>query len=471
MWKQSYRLTKLFHGPEYKSPLRVAISIKTKLQKFRLSMPIIHVVANPGLKKRHWNSIKNIVGVELTPNESTTLNDILKHSNLIEDNLPKLIELTNLAGKEYSIEQAFKKMKRDWMRVCFTLIPYYSTHILASFEDILSMLDDHLAKTSTMKNSQFIVPFEQEVYMWFDELNRMKKILENITKVQHAWLYLDPIFNSSDLRDQMPNEEKHFSELTQIWSDLIAFLNEDSNAFRLFSKQNLLENLEQAVSLYEKIHLGLGEYLEKKRLFFPRFFFLSNDELLEILSETRDPLRVEPHLKKCFEGIRRLGFTDNKHVEAILSTESEEVKLVEEVIPEHANGLVEIWLHEVELMMKLTLKSETNKAINDYKEMDKFEWISKYPGQIIIATSIIYWTSEVTEALQIENGLKSYLTKTNKLLDEILQIVRANLNKFTSNLRITIEALIVIEVHGIIFNLNYFFLIQIISFYFKLETL
>lgn len=69
---------------------------------------------------------------------------------------------------------------------------------------------------------------------------------------------------------------------------------------------DLLETLIGMNTILEDIQKSLDMYLETKRHIFPRFYFLSNDDLLEILGQSRNPEAVQPHLKKCFDNIKLL---------------------------------------------------------------------------------------------------------------------------------------------------------------------
>jgi len=90
-------------------------------------------------------------------------------------------------------------------------------------------------------------------------------------------------------------------------------------------------------------------------------------------------------------------------IESMQSAENEQVKFVREIIPQEAEGLVEKWLQQVELVMRLSLKNEAAKSIEIYsQQIPRQQWISSFPGQIILASNLIFWTSEVTNVKLIK---------------------------------------------------------------------
>lgn len=125
-------------------------------------------------------------------------------------------------------------------------------------------------------------------------------------KVQVVWMYLEPVFSSEDIMKQMPLEGTKFREVDKSWKKLMDKVVNNPSAYTVMEIEELGQVLNESHAKLEEVQKGLNDYLEAKRGLFPRFYFLSNDELLEILSETKDPLKVQPHLKKCFEGIAEL---------------------------------------------------------------------------------------------------------------------------------------------------------------------
>lgn len=212
------------------------------------------------------------------------------------------------------------------------------------------------------------------------------------------------------------------------------------------AQPGLLEAMENANEMMENVINGVNRYLEQKRLYFARFFFLSNDEMLEILSETKDPLRVQPHLNKCFEGINKLNFNESMEALSMISVEREEVKFYEKVSTAAARGSVEKWLLQTEEQMLLSVRHETSKSYKNYREIERNEWITKWPGMVVLCVSQIYWAMEIESRFSVVNGIKDYLVEQQEQLKDTVKLIRSK--NITNIARITVRALIVIDVHA-----------------------
>ncbi|XP_028942182.1 dynein heavy chain 3, axonemal-like, partial [Antrostomus carolinensis] len=442
MWRTMYKLSKSF--PDLAGPRRLAETTKYKLDKFKQHLSVLSIACNRGMKERHWKQISEIVGCEIRPDETTTLKDILEFG--LSKYIDQLEPIGAAASKEYSLEKSIEKMKSEWVNMRFSLVKYRDTEtsILSAIDDIQLLLDDHIVKTQTMCGSPFIKPIEAECRAWEEKLCLMQDILDSWLKCQATWLYLEPIFSSEDIIAQMPEEGRKFGVVDSYWKDIMAQVVKDTKVLVATEQPMMLDRLQEANTLLEDIQKGLNTYLEKKRLFFPRFFFLSNDELLEILSETKDPLRVQPHLKKCFEGIAKLEFTEDLEILGMISSEKEVVPFVDKIYPVNAKGMVEKWLLQVEEMMLASVRQVIQDGIRGYSKVPRKTWVLQWPGQVVICVSSIYWTEEVCEAIR-KGTLPDFLEKSNLQIGDIVDLVRG---KLSSGARLTLGALTVIDVHA-----------------------
>ncbi|XP_056445731.1 dynein axonemal heavy chain 12 isoform X2 [Gadus chalcogrammus] len=472
LFRESYKMHKSFHQKQKKAnqeqdkradsgkrkrkqedkgkqenPILLMCSrVLDQIKEFKAHIPIVTMLCNPGVRERHWQQMSEIVEYDLTPDSGTTLRKVLKQN--LAPFLEQFETISASASKEFSLEKAMQAMVEIWDSISFHHYPYRESgvSILTAVDEIQTIMDDQIIKTQTMRGSPFIKPFEDEIKLWEERLVRIQDTIDEWLKVQAQWLYLEPIFSSEDIMQQMPEEGRLFQVVDKNWREIMRHCVKDPKILPATSLPGLLERLLDSNGLLDTIMKGLNAYLEMKRLFFPRFFFLSNDEMLEILSETKDPLRVQPHLKKCFEGISKLDFLPNLDIQAMYSSEGERIELIKLISTSEARGAVEKWLLQVEDMMLRSVRDVVARSRVAYAETPRQQWVKEWPGQVVLCTSQIYWTLEVHEAIREgADGLKNYYKLLQTQLEGVVELVRGKLPKQT---RTTLGALVTIDVHA-----------------------
>ena len=267
---------------------------RQRIEQFKRLMPLIQDLKNPALRPRHWKQLVAEVGKPFDP-ESDSFN----LGQMIELGLDQFGEsvsnISAAASKELSIEESLQSITDTWEATKMEIVPYKDRghYILRGTDEIYQTLEDNQVTLSSMKASRFVKAFEQQVDGWERTLSLILEVVEMILTVQRQWMYLESIFMGEDIRKQLPAETTSFDDINASWKSIMTKLFEDPNAKRGTHTQGLLARLTTMNTELEKIQKSLDMYLETKRQIFPRFYFVSNDDLLEILGQSKNPELVQ----------------------------------------------------------------------------------------------------------------------------------------------------------------------------------
>ena len=452
--RKTMRMRQTMSGLDLLQPADVATKMANEIKSFQKLVPVIVWLRNPGLEGRHWEQINKVLETNFSKKGPDSLSEVLATEELLEERKTDLEEVCGSADKEYELKRQLKDMEDEWEPVAMNVEQYKVTFIFKGADEILELLDDQTLKVQAMRGSPYIKPFEKRCKEWERRVKGISECILEWLKVQGTWLYLEPIFSSPDIQQQMKKESRLFMQVDAFWKKTMQSASEEPRVAEFFEAEpsqqiwSLTEKFQRSNETLDKIQKGLSQYLETKRLAFPRFYFLSDDELLSILSQTKNVEAVQPHMNKCFDNIKSLTFDKKKVICAMNSSAGESVPFMVPVDPNkgEARGNVEVWLKMVEAGMRDTLRDLMGKGIKDYAKPTRPKWIMSKIMQVVLMVDQLFWTREVEAAVSKGiAGLKEYAERTNKELLEIVELVRGKLSRVN---RKTLGSLTILNVHG-----------------------
>lgn len=423
--------------------LKLTIDYKNKVANFKPTVELAIALTRKGYSDRHWAEIQQKTKIDCKPREGFTFKHILDDGML--KHLETCIDVGEKASRECMIGESLELIERKWNEIIFNTVLHKSTKIpnISNWNDIYKDLDNDISEIQQLEISSFKGPFSDKISVWGRDLLNISNVLEEWNKLQRFWIYLQPVFDSSDIAKDIPNEHKKFMMTDRMWRDLMVGVEKAPNVkLNCNSKEGLLDKLKEANMNLNNVEKGLNEYMEKKRAHFPRFYFISNSQFLEILSQTKDFKKIKDNLGKIFESIEDVELKEERYITKFYSRLKESHELCSEILIHGKN--VEVWMLSLEKDIFKTVRKYMENCLADYHERSRMEWVGDHPGQSIMTVNQIGWTYEMEKAIS-SRSLDAYLVEYDQKIMDIVEVVRVNESRLKA---ITFSNLITIDVHN-----------------------
>nr|XP_032294976.1 dynein heavy chain 9, axonemal [Drosophila virilis] len=430
------------------------------LRELVASLRAVTELQNPAITERHWLELMQLSKISYKCNTSTTLAQLL--SLQLQQHEEDIKNTVDRAIKEMTVTKVLDDIKATWTQLEFELELHQTrptVRLLKVSEELIETLDDNQMQLQNISTSKHIEYLLDKLGYWQRVLSGIDTLIVNWFEVQRKWIYLECIFiGSTDIRSQLPQDAANFERIDEDFTNLLARVTNVRVVMEVVLQhedvlKQLLE-LQQRLSVCEK---ALNDYLETKRLAFPRFYFISSADLLDILSNGNNPQVIDRHLIKLFDSILRLQYeTNTTHALGMHSKENDEyVAFVvsqdrEQTAYIDCCGRVELWLRAVIQQMRSTLHELFRRALVAFGEKSRDLWLYDWPAQVALCCSQISWTADVNRSFaSMEEGYEGAMKELHKRqIAQLNALINLLLGELSSGDRQKIMTICTIDVHS-----------------------
>lgn len=413
------------------------------VKEFLSTCPLFQALRHPSMRKRHWEDLIKITGKVFECPED---NPLLRFADILALNLHEfqrdVEEITDRAQKEAKQEAVLQDLENRWSAVVFTMTSYKDTDVplLHLDEEVVEMLesDQLLVQTMTAGRHNF---FHSQTVAWRTKLMLVSDVTGVLNEIERSWSYLEPLFiQSEEVKRELPEEAQRFESIDQRVREVLHEMWTPYRGNVVIGCQlpNIYQLLIDLRSGLEMCQQALKEFLDSKRRLFPRFYFVSEADLLDVLSKGNEPKSILVHLEKVFLATRTLvldkpaGSSVTMATHFISNDASREKVAFEPSIP--LEGKVEVYLQVVLEAIQISLREQVARSIRRFPEQNRAEWLlQKLPAtnakedaspsnmdaaQIALLVAGIEYGSAVENAFTLMS--KGHVTAMKELYDKML---------------------------------------------------
>lgn len=427
--------------------------LETCVKELKAGNKLLVDLKSDFLRERHWFGLISALNLTVKYQQLGRLTLGQLWDSCIVKSEVKIKEILDTARGEVILEDFLGLVRETWNNYCLLFVTYQGKcHLIKGWEELLSTCKDHLASISSMSSSVYYGIFEDEASHLEKRLDNVFLIFDSWIEVQRQWVYLEGIFSGNmELNALLPVESSRFNGVNLEFVQLMAKVQRITKVLEIAAIPDIKATLARFSSVFGVLQKALLEYLELQRSQFSRFFFVGDEDLLDIIGNSKDLNQIQKHLKKMFPGIHSLLTADDQTtILGVVSLEGETLKLLEPV--ETKEIQVSEWLHQLDLCVKQSLAESIPGALDSFTVIGSTsselrQWIESHSCQALLLASQIQWTDRIENALSTEgisSRFKNVKSEVERLLLNLSDIILADLPAL---LRKKVESLITEVLH------------------------